>query len=148
MKLTKVPPLTVNEAMAIKDALLAEYPKAESLELIIKAWELGYKRALTDMEKINDANPKSFETGEVVTTMGIVEACEKSQDFKKDLDQIIGQYKSCNWGDTESDDKVLNDQAVINGEKIVASYNIGEMLIFIETEADRSQTKIMLDDEI
>ena len=51
MKEKKAPVLTFGEVGAIKEAIEAEHPNAEKIELIAAAWEIGYKAALADLEK-------------------------------------------------------------------------------------------------
>ena len=47
----EIPELSVSEVLALIDAIKAERPKAESLELVYYAWKLGYKRALEELRE-------------------------------------------------------------------------------------------------
>lgn len=142
----EIPILTVDELMIIRESILEYHPKAESLEMIYEAWKLGYKKALEDMEKKEEPK-KSFETGQLVSTEGIASACESDKEFNKEVSQALKKYMCCNWGDSEADDKALNDRAVENGEKIVACYETSKGLVFIDTDAERKCTTIMFADE-
>ena len=66
-----------------------------------------------------------------------------------DIDFAIGvlesfeRYQHCDWGDLCESDKAENEQALKDGERILALYNIGSDKIYIITEHDRSVTTIL-----
>ncbi len=51
------------------------------------------------------------------------------------------------WGDLDPEDKQANDAAVINGDRILSAYQVGEHKFWIITEADRSVTTVLLPSE-
>ncbi len=92
---------------------------------------------------------EKFELGRTVVTRGIDERMNESCDFEKFVTMCLGKYAKCDWGDTCYEDKKSNENAVINGERILAVYiypETGEK-IWIITEWDRSVTTILFPDE-
>lgn len=64
--------------------------------------------------------------------------------LKGDQDErICGKYCKCDWGDTCEEDVRSNNEAVKNGERILAAYMYGDTKIWIITEWDRSATTIL-----
>lgn len=141
MRDNRIPQLTVAEALDIKAAITGEFTEPESLEIITRSWEMGYKQALLDMNK------EKFELGETEATASIIADTDKSPEFKKEIEQAVKKYKSCDWGDTEVAESALNDSAVKYGGKIVAFYGLSKGLVMIETEEDRKKTTIMYAEE-
>lgn len=86
---------------------------------------------------------KKFELGKLFMTKGVAENCNY-----EDLFECVKRHSDCDWGDLDEDDKLLNDMAVENGERILSVYEIGEnkIKIWIITEWDRSVTTILLPD--
>ena len=73
--------------------------------------------------------------------------------IKEDVDFAIGvldafeRYQRCDFGDLCEEDKTENEQALKNGNRIFAVYNIGNEKIWIITEHDRSVTTILFPEE-
>lgn len=88
-----------------------------------------------------------FLTGTLVATRGIHFDMIESPEFRKEIDQSLTKYLNCDWGDTCEADKPLNDEAVQNGERILAAYETSKGKIWIITEWDRSATTILYPDE-
>jgi hypothetical protein len=61
--------------------------------------------------------------------------------------EIIGRHHVGDWGDVCPDDAVLNDDALRDGDRLVSAYKVGDEKVFVITEADRSQTTLMLAEE-
>lgn len=90
-----------------------------------------------------------FEYGQLVATADMTVKMESDDAFKDFVFESIKRYSSCDWGDTCDEDKQLNDDAVKNGERVLAVYACpatGEK-IWIITEWDRSVTTILFPDE-
>ena len=92
----------------------------------------------------NTAHPK-FELGQVVATPGALEALEKSGQSPA---AFLSRHARGDWGDLCEEDKQLNDQALLDGSRILSSYRTGnDERIWIITEADRSSTCCLLPSE-
>ena len=92
-----------------------------------------------------------FTLGNVVTTAGIHGMMEDDKEFGHFVQKSIGRYYECDWGDTNEEDKHLNDCSVQSRERILAVYTYNkdgvETPIWIITEADRSYTTILFPHE-
>jgi hypothetical protein len=92
-----------------------------------------------------------FPLGLVVATIGASEACTQ-----KRLDACLARHAQCDWGNVCDEDKALNDQGLVDGERVLSAYAIdeskpskgyGENCLWIITERDRSVTTFLLPDE-
>lgn len=81
-----------------------------------------------------------MELGQLVATRGIDSLMIENEQFRKDVYMALNKYVKHNWGVTCQEDAKMNDEAVINGERILAVYNSCKGRIWIITEWDRSVT--------
>ena len=92
-----------------------------------------------------------FNLGQLVMTRAINDRVAKEEKFAKFIYDSLDKYKKCDWGELCEEDKQLNNEAVANGDRIVAAYIydkndvsfMGEGKIYIITEWDRSATTIL-----
>lgn len=95
------------------------------------------------------SKPK-FPLGQVLATPGALEAMEKSGETPA---TFIERPVSGDWGEVCPDDKALNDESLIDGNRILSAYRTskGEKLWIITEAADdeghRSCTTILLPSE-
>jgi len=86
-----------------------------------------------------------FSLGQVVATPGALTALEASNQAP---DTFLRLHAQGDWGDVCEEDKRLNDQALIDGTRLLSSYmTANKVKIWIITEADRSSTCILLPSE-
>lgn len=86
--------------------------------------------------------------GLVMMTVGVKVLCNDSEDFKQDLNVSIQKHSLGDWGDVCPDeDKELNDEALVNGGRLMSVYEHDNSKYWIITEADRSLTTILLPEE-
>lgn len=84
-----------------------------------------------------------FKLGSVVMTTGAQEELTES-----DILSALRRYVACDWGELCATDKKLNDDAVVEDQRILASYTSKNGVKFwIITEWDRSVTTILLPEE-
>lgn len=90
-----------------------------------------------------------FEFGTLCTTTTVFNRMNEDKQFSSFVNDSLSRYKTCDWGDSDKEDKALNDEAVINGDRIFAAYiyPADNTKIWIITESDRSATKILFPDE-
>lgn len=91
-----------------------------------------------------------FELGRVVVTQGVAERMNSETAFDFFVRFSLSCYMCRDWGDTCEEDKKTNDNAVKNGERVLAVYNYKgseDDQIWIITEWDRSVTTILFPDE-
>ena len=67
--------------------------------------------------------------------------------FANEVVKAVKKYCSYNWGDLSEEDKNLNDEALKNGNRIVAAYDSCKSKILIITEVDRSITTVLFSEE-
>lgn len=68
---------------------------------------------------------------------------ESNKEFAKFIFKCVERYARRDWGDTCSEDWLLNDEAINSDSRIVARYDN----IFIITEWDKSITTILFTHE-
>ena len=93
---------------------------------------------------------KTFELGQVVATRAVWDAMEESNEFKTFVSGCLSRYILYDWGDTCEEDWESNNEAVKNGDRVLAVYNIPDGIegvledrLWIITEWDRSVTTML-----
>lgn len=103
------------------------------------------------MTNATPTTPKTFSLGQVVSTPGALSACSPEH-----LLACLKRHAAGDWGSTCDEDRAVNDDALVNGDRILSAYPIdpdkpckgyGENCLWIITEADRSVTMFLLPDE-
>ena len=98
---------------------------------------------------MNMVAPK-FPMGQVVATPGAIEAMEKAG---QTADFFLDQHASGNWGIVDQEDWQLNDQAVMDGSRLLSAYQtLKGVKLWVITEATddkghRAATTLLLPDE-
>lgn len=89
--------------------------------------------------------PTKFRTGHVYATPGALVALAQVGHTPA---RYIFRHSRGDWGDLPESDKALNDQALVDGERVLSSYTLttGEKL-WVITEWDRSSTTLLLPHE-
>lgn len=85
-----------------------------------------------------------FTAGVIYVTVGVIESINNET---HKVIPLIERHLNQDWGDVCEEDKQSNNQALINGGRLLSSYKLGEETIWIITEADRSATTILLPSE-
>ena len=93
-----------------------------------------------------------FQLGKLVQTAGVAHEAQNDPVFAYNIASALGRYKKGDWGDLCEDDKGYNNDAVRDGDRILAAYNLPTSQaetkkIYIITEWDRSVTTILFPDE-
>ena len=97
-------------------------------------------------------NRVSFHLGPIVSTPGALEALHRNNMTGLEL---LARHASGDWGDICEEDKELNNQALIDGSRILSAYTLpdNETKIWIITDAEiddqhhRQCTTFLLPDE-
>ena len=82
--------------------------------------------------------------GRVVATPGALQLLEEAGE---DPLRYLARHRSGDWGELDEHDRQENELSLKHGWRILSSYPVGERCIWIITEADRSQTTILLPEE-
>lgn len=88
-----------------------------------------------------------FPIGNIYLTRGVNDMIAEDVVFAAFVLKSIQRHCIKDWGDLTPDDKYANDQALLEGTRILSAYIIGPYKIWIITEADRSATTILFPDE-
>lgn len=88
-----------------------------------------------------------FHLGTVFITRGIEAKIKENAFTSEDVLFLLNRHKDGDWGDMSKTDKRLNDIALISGDRIMSSYRIDGIKIWIITESTREMTTILLPDE-
>ena len=93
---------------------------------------------------IMSAIPK-FTLGRIVATPGALEALEKNNQSPA---EFLQRHVRCDWGDVCEEDAELNNQALIDGSRLLSSYCLRDgTKLWVITEADRSSSCCLLPEE-
>jgi len=85
----------------------------------------------------------AFPLGRTVATPGAVAAFNDTAPLMLALDRHV----ACDWSEMPADDQQANRLAVLDGSRILGSYTVEGVRLWIITEADRSATTILLPEE-
>jgi hypothetical protein len=86
-----------------------------------------------------------FPLGQVVATPGALEAMAESGQAPS---YFLMRHAEADWGEVDAEDWSLNDQAVLDGTRLLSAYRtLKGNKLWVITEADRSVTTILLPDE-
>jgi hypothetical protein len=86
-----------------------------------------------------------FRLGQVVATPGALRALEEAGQSPA---FFLEKHVAGDWGEVCDEDKLANDQALVNGERLLSAYRtLQGVKIWVITEADRSSTCAMLPSE-
>jgi hypothetical protein len=85
-----------------------------------------------------------FNLGKVVVTRGVMASIPLSETY-----DALGRHSNGDWGELPCEDKIMNENAVKNGnDRILSKYKSEDGIYFyIITEWDRSYTTVLLTDE-
>ena len=86
-----------------------------------------------------------FELGQVVATPGALDALEKNSQTPA---EFLSRHARGDWGSVCEEDAELNNQALIDGSRLLSSYSLkDDTKLWIITEADRSSSTLLLPEE-
>ena len=96
---------------------------------------------------INQNNTTSplFELGQTVATPGALDALEMNSQTPA---EFLSRHARGDWGSVCEEDAELNNQALIDGSRLLSSYSLKDgTKLWIITEADRSSSTLLLPEE-
>ena len=96
---------------------------------------------------MKEATLKRFPIGQLVATSGVVAFMDDNPERRAAVLQCLKRHMNEDWGDVDSHDQKVNDEAVKHGYRILSAYKVDDTKIWIITEADRSATTILFPDE-
>ncbi len=93
-----------------------------------------------------DIEPK-FSAGKVVVTRKVAGDMQNDSGFEKFCWDSLRRHVRADWGDMDDDDRMANDCALYNNERLVSVYIRNGRRIWIITERDHSVTTILYPEE-
>lgn len=85
-----------------------------------------------------------FPLGQLVATPGALALLDRTGENAVEL---LQRHQRGDWGDVPPEDAIENDNSIVNGTRILSSYQLVDERIWIITEADRSATTLLLPEE-
>jgi len=84
-----------------------------------------------------------FSPGQILITVSAQEQLTHSE-----VQTALRRHLAGDWGDCEPDDAAANEDALLQGERLLSVYYTAEKVRFwIMTEADRSATTVLLPED-
>ena len=92
--------------------------------------------------KTRTSNPK-FESGQLCCSRGVYVTLPD-----REIREALCRHFDGDWGDVGVEDWMSNDDAVLNGSRLLSSYrSVAGIKFWIITEADRSVTTVLFPEE-
>ena len=85
-----------------------------------------------------------FPLGRIVATPAALNALVMAG---RDPGELLERHQSGDWGDVPSEDAAENRRSVRHGWRILSAYQVGPRRIWIITEANRSNTCLLLPED-
>jgi hypothetical protein len=95
------------------------------------------------VQSSGSSDDRKFPMGLLVATPGVL-----SQIPQAEIQQALARHLSGDWGDICADDAQANEQALVDGTRILSAYHsVTGSKFWVITEADRSSTCVLLPEE-
>jgi hypothetical protein len=91
-----------------------------------------------------------FDFGQILSTPGALEALTESS---QSPNEFLDRHRNCDWGDMCEEDRLLNDEAIVDGSRLFSSFktrNGVKLWVITEAKDDdgvRRATTILLPEE-
>lgn len=92
-------------------------------------------------------NSKYFKLGRQVVSQKISIELLESKLFSIEIFKAMERFCNKDWREIGEEDKAANEQALIEGNRIMGAYQTCKGKIWIITEADRSVTTVLFPSE-
>lgn len=92
-------------------------------------------------------NSKYFTLGRQVVSQKISIEILENKIFAIEIFKAMERFCNKDWGEMDEEDKATNEQALIEGNRIMGAYQTCKGKIWIITEADRTVTTILFPSE-
>lgn len=99
------------------------------------------------MNAQQDTAAPVFDTGTVVVTEGIRLRMADEPSFAAFVGKALGRHVYGDWGDLMLTDKHMNNEALVQGQRLLSMYEYLDCKIWVITEGDRSSTTVLFPEE-
>jgi hypothetical protein len=99
------------------------------------------------MKSINSTKPRNtplFALGQIVATPAVL---AHLNEHRISPNTYIRRHQCGDWGSVPPEDAIENDLSVLNGLRVLSSYEIMAERVWIITEANRSATTLLFPSE-
>lgn len=79
---------------------------------------------------------RPFDGASVYKTRGIDIACKVSKIFDKEIMIALSKFKRLDYGETSFEDKLVNDDALLHYDRVIATYETVQGRIWIVAESE------------
>ena len=79
---------------------------------------------------------RPFDGASVYRTKGIDIACKVSKIFDKEIMIALSKFKRLDYGETSFEDKLVNDDALLHHDRVIATYETVQGRIWIVAESE------------
>lgn len=86
-------------------------------------------------------------SGRLLMTIGIKEMIDGDANALRDVAVLLNRHMSGDWGDVCEEDAEANDEAAVNGDRLMSSYRMRGRKVWVITEAGHDTTTIMFPSE-
>ena len=91
---------------------------------------------------------RKIDVGKLNATVAVSSRMAFDMDFFRFVTKAVERFRIYDWGDLDFDDRMLNNQAVVYGGRLVgAYYHEDSTMIYIVRDADGMRTTIMMSEE-
>ena len=84
-----------------------------------------------------------FTLGQIVVTTALLSELEAAGIDESVLADVVRRHVGGDWGELSSEDYASNDEALVNGDRILSQYRLGPIRCWAITEWDRSVTTLL-----
>ncbi len=91
-----------------------------------------------------------FPLGHVVATanaLRVIEEVKGDEQTEAYICRLLDRHMRGDWGEVHPGDVGMNDQALIDGDRLLSVYKDGPITVWIITEWDRSVTTVLLPED-
>ena len=88
-----------------------------------------------------------FPLGQVVATTALIGELNYAGFGESVLSDLLHRHVGGDWGVLPEEDHASNDEALREGERILSSYRLGSVRVWVITEWDRSATTALRPDD-
>jgi hypothetical protein len=89
-----------------------------------------------------------FNPGQLVMTRGVNDLMAENEEFARHVRLSVQRHLAGDWGDVSDDDRVANELALQEGDRLFSVYKKeGLPILWIITEWDRSATTVLFPEE-
>ena len=124
-------------------------PSAPGRQLCRPATRGDQPKGLDRLAIQGDRNPEGINESMALFELGRVTATAATAAYLTELDMalILALHSTGDGGGVDEEDWATNNDAVLNGGRLISAYQVGDRKVWVITESDRSCTTVLFPDE-